>query len=82
MAKGVPRCVVWFFLLYFYLFFEIFFLLIGVNVCLCGWPQRSKERLTSLELELEAFVSFLIWVLGSEVKFSTEQQAFLTSVCK
>jgi hypothetical protein len=62
-------------------FLRFFFLLMGVSVCLCGWPQRSEERSNSQELELQAFVSFLIWVLGSELKFSTKQQIFLTSVC-
>lgn len=41
-----------------------------------GAPRGQQEALDSLELELQAIVSRLTWVLGTELGTLKEQQHF------
>lgn len=42
-------------------------------------PEKAKGRVRSLELELQAIMNLLTWVLGTQVRFSARAMHTLTT---
>lgn len=66
-----------FFLKKFYLTFSYVYAYMSVHIG--ADAQGSQKTLTCLELELQAVVSDLLWVLGTKLWYSTRQHVLLSA---